>query len=365
MLEELKFKESEFEGKSSSDLPDRPSEGGMSAQDLKSYFDMIPKVMIALGKFNELINFLKSEDAASEIGVNVEGLMQNDVESILSKFNTEITNRYTKTENNTLISENTSLLVKDVNVDLSTGIITVIKKDGTTKSYDTAIEKVPALFEFIEEQDDYFIKITNVDGSTSKTKVTELMNQYAFLDDENIDFTVDGEGPEKSVSANIKSNSIGIEKLKLEAVSLIENYAASALESKDAAGSSETSAAASKEAAISAKNIAEEKATICVNSATQAINSAEVAESAAARAESFTGDGFATLENLQQETNFRKFIEGVLQEDIDSRAPINNPNFTGEPKTEGNIIYNESNITISTLEPTETLAEGHIHMTYE
>ena len=45
-LENMKFHESDFAGKDISSLPDRPSESGMSAQELKARFDLVPKILI-------------------------------------------------------------------------------------------------------------------------------------------------------------------------------------------------------------------------------------------------------------------------------------------------------------------------------
>ena len=59
-IENLKFSESEFSGKDISSLPDRPSDAGITAEELKKRFDQIGKFMIALGRFNELIDALIS-----------------------------------------------------------------------------------------------------------------------------------------------------------------------------------------------------------------------------------------------------------------------------------------------------------------
>ena len=63
-LTEYKFAESDFSGKKIADLSDTPSSDGMTAADLKERFDLIPKVLIALGKYNELI------DALTTLGID-------------------------------------------------------------------------------------------------------------------------------------------------------------------------------------------------------------------------------------------------------------------------------------------------------
>lgn len=65
-LQDLKFTAEEFAGNDVSSLPDSPSSAGMSASSLKAAFDYVPKVMVALGKHNGLVDALESvTDGAS------------------------------------------------------------------------------------------------------------------------------------------------------------------------------------------------------------------------------------------------------------------------------------------------------------
>lgn len=57
-FEQFKFNKDMFKGYDISSLSDTPSADGMSASELKARFDNIPKMMIALGKFNELLDYL-------------------------------------------------------------------------------------------------------------------------------------------------------------------------------------------------------------------------------------------------------------------------------------------------------------------
>lgn len=66
-IQDLKFKESDFVGKDVSSLPDQ-IEG--QAEFVKARIDNVPKNMIALGKFNDLIDEL----GANNNGVNAERL---------------------------------------------------------------------------------------------------------------------------------------------------------------------------------------------------------------------------------------------------------------------------------------------------
>jgi len=57
-FEQFKYNFEEFIGQDISSLSDTPSADGMSTADLKARFDNVPKMMIALGKLNGLIDYL-------------------------------------------------------------------------------------------------------------------------------------------------------------------------------------------------------------------------------------------------------------------------------------------------------------------
>ena len=57
-FEQYKYDISDFIGRDISSLSDTPSADGMSAADLKARFDNVPKMMIALGKLNGLVDYL-------------------------------------------------------------------------------------------------------------------------------------------------------------------------------------------------------------------------------------------------------------------------------------------------------------------
>ena len=67
-IDDYKFIETDFENQGITELPDRPSEGGITASQLKARFDNIPKIIMALGKINNFFDFLKSGEASSDIG---------------------------------------------------------------------------------------------------------------------------------------------------------------------------------------------------------------------------------------------------------------------------------------------------------
>ena len=167
-----------------------------SVAENKDVFDKFPQLI--MNKYNELIDLL--------------------IASGLDTVADDFLNRYTKTETNSLVETETAMLVADVGVDLATGVITVTKKDGSKTTIDTALEKVPSTFEFVEdtENDRFYLKVTNVDGTSSQTEVTNLMNQYTFSDGDIVSFVISKSGTTTTVTANIKNGSIGLAQLSTE-----------------------------------------------------------------------------------------------------------------------------------------------------
>lgn len=177
-----------------------------NVQQNKDVFDKFPQLI--MGKYNDLVDLL--------ISLN------------LDNITTDLSDRYTKTEADAKITEETNSLVANVTIDTNTGIITVTKKDGTAQSVDTALEKVPATFEFVEdiENDKYYLKITNVDGTTSQTEVTNLMNQFTFTSGDIVTFSQSTNGTTTTITASIKAGSVGFNELKGEVKAYIDTKAA-------------------------------------------------------------------------------------------------------------------------------------------
>ena len=167
-----------------------------SVAENKDVFDKFPQLI--MNKYNELIDLL--------------------IASGLDTVADDFLNRYTKTETNSLVETETAMLVADVDIDLNTGVITVTKKDGSKTTIDTALEKVPSTFEFVEdtENDKFYLKVTNVDGTSSQTEVTNLMNQYTFSEGDIVSFVISKSGTTTTVTANIKNGSIGLAQLSTE-----------------------------------------------------------------------------------------------------------------------------------------------------
>ena len=263
-----------------SGLPDRVQN---QAAMLKALFDQAGvDIKEAL---NALMAQLEASTAADSIGADVGSVATKTVQAILTAYEEAIADRYTKLESDTMLSENTNNLVADLDVNLTTGMITVTKKDGTIEKFDTALEKVPAKFEIVENGGNYALKITNVDGTSTQTDITHLMNIYNFNNSDTINFEVAGEGNEKTVIATVKANSIGLDKLSLTVVSTLEGYMNSAKDSATAAKTSETNARTSEINAANSANTATSKAAEAIAGASTATTKAAEASKSAEDAE--------------------------------------------------------------------------------
>lgn len=171
----------------------------------KNVFDKYPELIKE--KFNALVDML--------ISLGLDTVAE------------DLANRYTIGQTDDLVETETNNLVEDVSIDLTTGAITITKKDGTFKTIDTALEKVPASFELIEENDQYYLKVTNVDGTSTQTEVTNLMNQYSFSEGTTVRFSTTKSGTTTTVSAEIVDKSITLSKLADEVSSYINESVSS------------------------------------------------------------------------------------------------------------------------------------------
>lgn len=94
-------------------------------------------------------------------------------------------------------------MVRDVNIDETTGIITVTYKNGSAKTFDTNLEKIAVNFDF--DKNTQQIILLMPDGSKQYIDLSVFITQYEFLDSDTIAFSVDSSG---KISAIIKSGSV-------------------------------------------------------------------------------------------------------------------------------------------------------------
>lgn len=264
----------------------------------------------------------------------------------LSKVVEHILNRYTKSESDALLAGGTNNLVKEVDVNLTTGVITVTKKDNTTVSFDTALEKVPATFEIIESAGAYYLKITNTDGTSTQTDLTNLMDVYNYNNTDTVSFTKTGTGNVKTITAEVRENSIGLNKLSLTAITQLESWATTAsngaatataqagiatTKASEASSSASTAAAAAGTATTKAGEASASAAT-AVTKAGEALSSAGAAASSEAAAENSEllsrsyavgGTGIRAGENTDNAKYYKEQAAGIVGGDYATKTELN------------------------------------------
>lgn len=308
-LSDLKFTEADFLNKKIADLSDTPNSDGMSAADLKAYFDYIPKTLIALTRLNSVIDIINSASGAGEVGAStISGVTGTTAQALLEGLKSLIDLRYTKDETDNLLSfkatnETVSQLVKNVDFDENTGKFTFTFESGNTKVIDTAMEKITVNFSY--DSDTQSLVLIHVDGTTESISLAEFITNNEFEDSDTIAITVtDG-----IVKAEIQPGSITDDMLSSALLTALVNYVSSAADSAGAAASSETNAGTYAQTASAAAGTATQKAA-------DALNSAENAENANKSAQSFAKGGTGTRDG--EDTDNAKYYAEQASASADS-----------------------------------------------
>lgn len=238
----------------------------------------------------------------------------------LDSIATDLSDRYTKTEANTKISEETNDLVETIEYTKDDGKFKITTKGGSVTTIDTDLEKIPASFELLTLEDGTYLRITNQDGTYTQTNVTSLLNVYTFTDSETIDFTED---PKYKVTAVVKPNSITLEHLSLPIVSEIEGYAKAAAASATAAAgsatSSETSATNANIFMVSAEEYRDEAVAAKTAAETAKTSAQTSANAAAASATTATQKATAATQQALSSQSYAKGETGTREgEDTDN-----------------------------------------------
>ena len=192
-------------------------------------------------------------------------------ESNLNKIDVatdEIDNRVITLDTTKATKEEVSTLVQDVTFEEKTGIITIVKKNGSKITIDTQLEKIAVNFSYNAETQQ--IILTLIDGTKQYIDLAALITQYEFLDSDTVAFSIDSAG---KVSAIVKEASIQEKHLQPNYLADIKVEAAKAQASQSAAAKSESNAKASETAAAASESNAAESATKAQSYATGGTNS--------------------------------------------------------------------------------------------
>ena len=185
-----------------------------TVQENKNVFDRL--VEFVAKRINEILDIL-STDGAANISVNVDG---NTI-SLQEFANKPV---YTKTEIEQILAAATDNLVKDVSIDLTDGVFKFTKKDGTIYQVDTAIEKIPATLEFVIEDDETYLKLTNQDGTITKTLVENLVKHYEFDGTGDISYTITPIGKRERIEGYLRNAVVKSEHLHPSALATFNEY---------------------------------------------------------------------------------------------------------------------------------------------
>ncbi len=292
-LSDYKFKEANFNGKKIADLSNTPSSDGMTAEDLKKYFDYIPKTMIAMGTINSIIDLLESTEGAASIGGNLTGVTGVTVQEILDSVKVLIDNRYTKENVDDLLDDKAekselSSLINSVSFNKTTGGFTFTTQGGTVYKFDTALEKVAVNFSYNSETQSIDLELA--DGTTQSIPLGDFITINEVVSSDTIQATID----DGVITLTIKDGVITDSMLSSALMASLRELASAAQQNAEIAeaaknnassysGSSKTSAdnaAISEQRANEYANTASEKATAAANSEAAAKEAQIAAEKA-------------------------------------------------------------------------------------
>lgn len=205
-------------------------------------------------------------------------------------------------------------MVADISVNDADGIITVTYKNGSTKTYDTNLEKIATNFTY--DYSTQRLVLTLSDGSKQYVDMSALITQYEFKDSTTIAFSVDSTG---KVSASVKNGSITDAMLE---TGYLANITAQATKAESMANSATTSsnsaydnAKLSQSYAIGGSGVRDGEDTDnskyyseqASKSATASANSASTASTKASEAASSASSASASAtQSAMSESNARK-----------------------------------------------------------
>lgn len=153
----------------------------------------------------------------------------------------EIDNRVITLDTTKATKEEVSTLVQDVTFEEKTGIITIVKKNGSKITIDTQMEKIAVNFSYNAGTQQ--IILTLIDGTKQYIDLAALITQYEFLDSDTVAFSIDSAG---KVSAIVKEASIKEKHLQPNYLADIKVETAKAAASQKAAATSESNAKTSE-----------------------------------------------------------------------------------------------------------------------
>lgn len=234
-------------------------------------------------------------------------------------------------------------MITGFSLDPNTGVITITKYDGSTQSFDTALEKVAINFEYDEETER--LVITLDDGNKQYVDLSSLVDNYTFSDSDVIAFDVVG----KDVSATIKANSITDSMIESEYLAKVRVAASEAVTSANnasisanAAKLSETNAGNSEAKSLVSEVNAKDSETNAKNSETNAKNSETNANASALSASTSADAALVSETNAKKSETNAKSSEDIVLKKVDEAKGYASTAQTSAKQASSNAILSES-----------------------
>lgn len=130
----------------------------------------------------------------------------NTIDYAVNEMDNRIIEQDTSKANKTELSN----LIKDWNMDESTGIITITKYNGSTIMFDLNIEKIPVSFSL---SDDGILTMETDDGTKFTANIEAMIPILTFNESDDIAVSVEGTGINKTYTFSLKNGAVTEEKL--------------------------------------------------------------------------------------------------------------------------------------------------------
>jgi hypothetical protein len=196
-------------------------------------------------------------------------------------------------------------LIKDVSFNSTNGVFTFTRGDGSQFEYDTDIEKIPVKAEIVEEDDSFYIVLTNEDGSTSRTDVANILRRIVIQNSNTISAFSSKSNNTDTYTLEINEKSIEKKHFADDFTKLFDESVTSVSANAVAAKTSEDNAKQYAESANDSKNAA-------VNSELNAKSSEELSGSYATASRSYAlGD---TNTRTNEATTNAKYYSDLARE---------------------------------------------------
>ena len=164
------------------ELPDRPSDEGISAEALKAIFDGRTDNEVK-GSINNIIDELTAPEAAAQIGADISGITAKNIQGVLDSFQgtlnahdqlldedmTALMNRYTKSETDALMAGKA-----DKVVNVAAGDIAALDVDGNLASSGYTLRNMLATTVLSETSSANSLRTISIPGITNYSQLLNI-----------------------------------------------------------------------------------------------------------------------------------------------------------------------------------------------